>query len=86
VTDQEFEVLDELYFVTSFKALITAVGWSSDEVFKPLSEMVEKGWVKCLDPTSEQEVECKSATELRNKVEQVLFLATKKGLFEHNSK
>jgi hypothetical protein len=86
VTDQEFEVLDELYFVTAFKALVAALGWSSEEVFVPLSEMVQKGWVKCLDPITEQEVECMSAIALRNKVEQVLFLATKKGLFEHNSK
>ncbi len=86
VTDKEFELLDELYFVTSFKALGAALDWSRDEILNQLGLMVGKGWVKCLDPDTEQEVACADTIELYKIVEQVLFLATKKGLMEHNTK
>jgi hypothetical protein len=85
VTNKEFDLLDELYFVTSFNDLSSVLGWDKEDLFTELSLVIEKGWVKCLDKSSEQEVVC-SALDLRDKYEGLFFLASKKGLMEHNTK
>lgn len=85
MTNKEFDLLDELYFVTSFEDLESALEWPVEELFSILGSAIENGWVKCLEKKTEHEVVF-SATELRNKYTEVFFLASKKGLMQHNSK
>jgi hypothetical protein len=85
VTDQEFDVLDELYFVISFRELIRNLSWLEQDLLPVLKGLVEKELVKCIDPQSEEEMEL-SMDELGKQFNKILFLATKKGLMEHNSR
>lgn len=85
MTDQEFDILDELYFVISFQELMRNLSWPVEDVLPVLKELVAKELVKCIDPQSEEEVEL-SAAELDKQYNKILFLATKKGLMEHNSR
>ena len=85
VTDQEFDVLDELYFVISFQDLTRNLSWSAPDLLLVLKELVMQEMVKCIDPLSEEEVELTSA-QLDKQHHKILFLATKKGLMEHNSR
>ncbi|MBC7487199.1 MAG: hypothetical protein H7282_10660 [Cytophagaceae bacterium] len=85
MTDQEFDVLDELYFVTSFQDLMRNLSWPAEAVLPVLKELMAKELVKCIDPQSEEEVEL-SLSELDKQYKKILFLATKKGLMEHNSR
>jgi hypothetical protein len=85
VTDQEFDVLDELYFVISFQDLMRNLSWAEQDLLSVLQALFAKELVKCIDPQSEEEMELSSAA-LQKQYKKILFLATKKGLMEHNSR
>ena len=85
MTDQEFDVLDELYFVISFQDLTRNLSWPAEELLPVLKELVKNEMVKCIDPQTEEEVEL-SAPQLDKQYNKILFLASKKGLMEHNSR
>jgi hypothetical protein len=83
MTDQEYDVLDELYFLTSFHELSNQVTISRENLKMVLKSLFEKGWVKCYKNKDEelpnQEV------DLDTFFDQYNYLATKSGLFAHNS-
>ena len=84
MTDLEFEILDQLYFVTPFQAIADESGLSSSVVKSVLWTMISKGWVKCLsNPELEVQID---HDEFRLNYSKYHYLATKKGLFEHNAK
>ena len=85
MTDQEFDALDELYFVISFRELLRNLSWSEQELLIVLKTLLSKELVKGIDPESEEEIEL-SSTSLDKVYNKILFLATKKGLMEHNSR
>lgn len=84
MTDEEFEVLDELYFVQSFKELMTLTNKSPQELVLILEGIYKKGWIKVMegvdDELSREEVDFQSLA-FRN----YYFLVTKSGLVAHNS-
>lgn len=84
MTDEEFDVLDELYFVQSFTELMTLTEKSLQELVPVLENIYRKGWIKVMesveDELSEDKVDFQSI-ESKN----YLFLATKSGLMAHNS-
>lgn len=89
MTDLEFEILDQIYFVESFEKIQSSLSCEEKKLFQTLREMIEKGWVKCLiDPhhhhhQSEVNADIKQFEE-KYKVYQ--YLATKEGLLAHNSR
>lgn len=83
VTDLEFEILDALYFTVSFKQLQKDVSTEERLLKDSIISLMEKGWVKCLDIASEDEVDINKVNEGFNKFN---FLATKEGLLAHNSR
>ncbi|HSZ72751.1 MAG TPA: hypothetical protein VK750_08740 [Cytophagaceae bacterium] len=85
MTDQEFDALDELYFVISFRELQRNLSWTEQELLVVLKNLLSKELIKGIDPGSEEEMELSSAI-LDKVYDKVLFLATKKGLMEHNSR
>ncbi len=85
MTDQEFDALDELYFVISFPEMLRNLSWTEQELLPVLTLLLEKELVKCIDPETEDELNLTTA-ELRKQYKKVFFLATKKGLMEHNSR
>ncbi len=84
MSDQEFDILDELYFVTPFEQLQKTLGMAEPELKTALEILISKGWVKCFRAGSGEIAtnEMNFEAEYRN----YHYLATKAGLFAHNSR
>lgn len=84
MTDQEYDVLDELYFVTSFAQLQEEVDMNKDALQETLKTLLEKGWIKCFADASEElspyEVDMEASFQ------GYFYLATKAGLLAHNGR
>lgn len=85
MTDIEYDIIDELYFVTSFKDLTTTLSLSNDELCYSLQDLVVLGYIKCFYPDPDTEVEYNEAT-FGKQCQQYYFLATKAGLMVHNTR
>lgn len=85
MTDLEFEILDQLYLTISFEKLNSLLGnYSNQELIESLKVMQSKGWVKLLDVSKDDEEVVN--VDWNHLDINIRFLATKKGLFIHNSK
>ena len=84
MTDTEFDVLDELYFVQSYRALHGQLQISEEALKETLAQLVRKGWVKVLH-SHDEEVEQEAAQRVES-YDNYYFLATKSGLLAHNSR
>ena len=83
MTETEFDVLDELYFLQSYNYLRTTLN-IGDEILKDtLQKLTVKGWVKCYSSPTE-ELEFDSST-FENNYRNYYYLASKAGLLAHNS-
>ena len=83
MSDLEFDVLDELYFVTSFGQLCRTLLLAEEEVKETLRALVDQGWVKCFDGDPKEVV---GELNFDEQYAQYHYLATKSGLFAHNSR
>ena len=81
MSDEEFDVLDELYFVKPFQELNEECDLPKPVIFETLDKLYSKGWVKVLS-TPDEEVMEKISLEGRH--EEFYYLATKLGLLKHN--
>ena len=83
MSDIEFDILDELYFVTSFGQLALALDMDEKMLKNSLEGLLKKGWIECLiSPEDETPVRpAHFEREYRN----YYYLATKAGLLAHNS-
>lgn len=83
MTDDEFDVLDELYFVESFGQLVSLTAKAESDLTAILKSLFEKGWIKVLagvdDEVPPEQVDWDGAVHTYH------FLATKNGLLAHNS-
>ena len=82
MSDEEFDVLDELYFVQTYTFLRETLAWEDERLLDTLTSLVEKGWVKCF---TEPDQECFEAVNLQEVGKELLYLATKKGLMAHTT-
>ena len=81
MTDEEFNVLDELYFVQPFSELVSLTGYQEEELILVLRSMFAKGWIRFMKYIdTDWEVGDVKDSDLRNSY----FLATKNGLLVHN--
>ncbi|MBK0402584.1 MarR family transcriptional regulator [Adhaeribacter sp. BT258] len=85
MTETEADILDELYFVTSFKALSQMLDIDAGTLCTHLQALVSQGYVKCFFPDPDTEVEFAPETFAAN-CASYFFLATKAGLLAHNSR
>lgn len=76
--------MDELYFVKTFDELSEAVAMNTDEIKKVLQQVIEKHWVKILDP-SDNEIPF-DKKEFDQNLKKYHFIATKAGLLAHNGR
>ncbi len=83
MTDDEFDVLDELYFVQSFHELVDLTGKEGENLRKILSDLFEKGWIRIFKEVDE-EVPI-DEIDLNHRAEEYIFLASKEGLMAHNT-
>jgi hypothetical protein len=82
MSNEEFDLLDELYFVQDYTYLKQTLGWEDTLLLDTLAVLHEQGWIKCLfDPDRE----CFGEIDIRNQGKDLLYLATKKGLLAHTS-
>ncbi len=83
MSDEEFDLLDELYFVISFTDLQQELKWEGDRLENALRNLFEKDWVRIFDhPDNPREVAHVGQIDNWRKL---YFLATKEGLKVHNS-
>ncbi len=82
MSENEYDLIDELYFVQPFDYLKDALGWEDDLILATLRSLYDQGYIKCLQsPDSEIFEEVDLAHEGRS----YFYLATKKGLMAHNT-
>lgn len=83
MTDIEYDIIDELYFVISFKELLDNVSVDEKELVFQLKQMIKKGWVRCfINISGEEPIE---DLDLENQYMNYYYLASKEGLKVHNS-
>jgi DNA-binding MarR family transcriptional regulator len=78
----EFEVLDELYFVIPFEELLQKMDLDSSGLSDVLYSLCRKGWIR-IYKTPDDELDA-DQVEL-SKFQDYFFLASKEGLFAHNT-
>ena len=83
MSDLEFDVLDELYFVQPFDHLISELELEKSDLKEILKSMLDKGWIKCFRTMSDEVFP--EDLDFENKYADYFYLATKKGLLTHNS-
>lgn len=82
MNEVEYDIMDQLYFVTSFEDIKQQTGLEDDVILSVLWNFINKDWVKCFkDPEKEVEVR---EDDFRTKFEKYHYLASKQGLFAHN--
>lgn len=84
MTDLEFDILDELYFVQSFQDVQNALELDELELKEGLARLIAKTWVKCL-PQDVDEVIADEELDFENNYKIYHYLATKEGLLAHNT-
>lgn len=84
MTEVEFDILDELYFVVSYPDLRSSLSLSDEELCAGLTGLLEKGYIKILYPDQDTEHEY-NARAFGTQCQDYFYLATKAGLVVHNS-
>lgn len=84
MTDVEFDVLDELYFVQSFQYLLGELELEEQELKEVLRSLINKGWVKCF--LNMHDEVWSDELQLDKKYNEYFYLATKAGLMAHNGR
>ncbi|MBB6458984.1 helix-turn-helix domain-containing protein [Flammeovirga kamogawensis] len=83
MTEIQYKILDELYFVTSFSSLKEEVNIDTATLGIELKTLIQKEWVRCFSsPSDEIEIAIK---DFDTNFTSYHYLASKKGLFAHNS-
>ncbi len=85
MTDHEFDILDELYFVASFRDLTQKTGLSASALSEGLRSLLEQGLVRSFwpDPDTELAYEESSFGAIS---QDCYYLASKEGLLQHNTR
>lgn len=84
MSDIEFDLLDELYFVTSYADLRCTLSLSDEELCAALQALIRQGYVKILYPDQDTDHTYDEASFGRQ-CHDYFYLATKAGLVVHNS-
>ena len=84
MTDEEFDVLDELYFVQPFSYLVEELSMMAEELKPVLAALLSKGWIKCFYNMNDEVFE--KELDFEDQFDNYYYLATKKGLLAHNGR
>ena len=84
MTDLEYDILDELYFVVPFQEVMKELELDELTLKGALKSMLDKGWVKCFLDASEEAVQ--SGIDFESKYRNYYYLASKQGLLKHNGR
>lgn len=84
MTDEEYLVLDELYFITDFEDLADRTKIPKETLIQMLIDFHAKGWVRCFSRHGE---EIYNPSEVdRNTFRKYRYLISKEGLIAHHQK
>jgi hypothetical protein len=84
MTDLEFDVLDELYFVVPYQQIKEELELEDETLREVLRQLLDKGWIKCFLSASEEALQ--DEIDFENKYQTYFYLASKKGLLAHNGR
>lgn len=86
MTDLEFDILDELYFVTSWRELTAALGRPTDDaaLAAAVEGLVKQGFIRTYFPDPDSEFHYQPMLFAAH-YPQLLYLASKAGLLAHNT-
>jgi hypothetical protein len=82
MTDLEFDLMDELYFVQPFPHLLQTLAWEENILLQTLESLFQKGYIKCLQSHDHERFD---EIDWQREGKELFYLATKKGLMAHNS-
>jgi hypothetical protein len=82
MTELEYDILDELYFITSFNELVDRVDLDQESLKRILKSMFIKGWIRCYSSPFEEIFP--GDVDLENEYVKYLYTASKAGLRAHN--
>ncbi len=82
MTDEEFDLLDELYFVKYFDELLIVLAWDEEKLKNALYSLLEKKWIKVF--INQDEIEVTNQDEFLSGYADYQYIATKNGLLAHN--
>ncbi len=82
MSDAEFDLLDELYFVQPYHYLLDSLGWDEHLLLSTLDSLYRDGLIKCLQSPDEERFD---VVDVLGEGRSLYFLATKKGLMAHNA-
>lgn len=83
MTNIEFDILDELYFIQSYDFLVRTLKLNDKLLKKSLRDLIARGWVTCYSSPSEELAF--ESDEFEKDYCNYHYLATKAGLMAHNS-
>ncbi|MEB2781592.1 hypothetical protein U3A58_14435 [Algoriphagus sp. C2-6-M1] len=83
MNDEEFDLMDELYFVQSYGYLLETLDWEEEVLLTTLQRLFSQGYIKCLD---DPDTERFGAVDISKEGKDLYFLASKKGLMAHNTR
>ena len=84
MTDLEYDVLDELYFVISFTQLQDTLELEEHELKSVLQALLRKNWVRCF--SNQTDDLSADETDFASQFKEYFYLATKAGLLAHHGK
>ena len=84
MSEEEYEVLDELYFVTGYHELRDQLSYPDEQLCAVLHSLSDKGWIRILaDPDEELP---SGSVDWASGYRSYFYLASKAGLMAHNTK
>ena len=82
MSDEEFDLMDELYFVQNYDYIKETLGWEDEQLLATLNSLYQYGMIKCLAAPDNERFD---VVDIFSEGKNLFYLATKKGLMAHNS-
>ena len=84
MTNAEFEILDELYFLKSFAELNRVLVFTETTWKIELANLYQKGWLRCYESAIQEPLT--GEPDFENNFHKYYYLATKAGLLAHTTR
>lgn len=82
MSDEEFDLIDELYFVQKYDFIKESLGWEDNQLLDTLNSLYLSGMIKCLKAPDTERFD---VVDIFSEGKNLFYLATKKGLMAHNT-
>ena len=85
MNDIEYDIIDELYFVTPYQDIAKALKLQEAILSRHLADLLQKGYIKAFYPNPDTEIPYQEEN-FQTSFRKYFYLATKTGLILHNSR